>query len=131
MSQENVEIVRHGFEAFQRGDLDGALAILAPDVEWKQMEEPETARGPSAVLEALGRWTDMWIDPEVSPQEWRAAADSVVVRVKWTGRSKGTGIRVEQYAYNVFDLRDGKVVQMREYGADSRVEAVEAAGLSE
>ena len=34
MSQENVEIVRRGINAFNRGDLDEVLADYAPDVEW-------------------------------------------------------------------------------------------------
>jgi ketosteroid isomerase-like protein len=34
MSQENVETLRRAFEAFNRGDLEGAVADLAPDVEY-------------------------------------------------------------------------------------------------
>ena len=131
MSEENVEVIRRGFDAFRRGDLEAALAMLDPGVEWKQMEEPEVARGPVAVVEALGRWGEMWTAAEVTPLEWLEAEDDVVVRVKWTGRSKATGIPVEQYAYNVFSFRAGKVIRMREYGAHSRAEALEAAGLAE
>ena len=31
MSQENVEIVRRGYEAYNPGDLDGAVSDFAPD----------------------------------------------------------------------------------------------------
>jgi ketosteroid isomerase-like protein len=34
MSRENVEIVRRGFSAGNRGDLDGALDEWAPDAVW-------------------------------------------------------------------------------------------------
>jgi len=34
MSQENVEIVRRAFEAFNRGDLDAAVVDLAADCEY-------------------------------------------------------------------------------------------------
>ena len=34
MSQENVEIVRRGFDAYQRGDLDAAVTDLAQDCEF-------------------------------------------------------------------------------------------------
>jgi ketosteroid isomerase-like protein len=30
MSEENVEVVRRGYEAFNRGDLDGMVADFAP-----------------------------------------------------------------------------------------------------
>ena len=34
MSQENVEIVRRVFEAFNRRDIAAFLELLDPDVEW-------------------------------------------------------------------------------------------------
>jgi hypothetical protein len=34
MSQENVEIVRRGYEAFNRGDIDGVVGLLAPAFEY-------------------------------------------------------------------------------------------------
>ena len=34
MSQENVEIVRRGYEAFNRGDIEGVTRVLAPDFEY-------------------------------------------------------------------------------------------------
>jgi ketosteroid isomerase-like protein len=33
MSQENVELVRRGFDAFNRRDLDAYMALMDPDVE--------------------------------------------------------------------------------------------------
>ena len=35
MSQENVEVVRKGIDALNRGDLDGWAACLSPDVVWE------------------------------------------------------------------------------------------------
>jgi ketosteroid isomerase-like protein len=34
MSQENVEIVRRGYEAVNRGDIDGVAGLLAPHFEY-------------------------------------------------------------------------------------------------
>ena len=34
MSQENVDIIRRGYEAFNRGDLEAILATLDPRIEW-------------------------------------------------------------------------------------------------
>ena len=34
MSQENVEIVRRGFAAYDRGDIEGVLELWAPDAIW-------------------------------------------------------------------------------------------------
>ena len=131
MSQENVEIVLGSFDAFSRGDLEAVVAILDPEVEWTQIEEPEPAVGPEAVLEAVARWTEMWDGVQMTVREQIDAGDRVVVLLHWSGRSKPSGIPAEQSAYNVFTLRNGKVVRMREFGADSRAEALEAVGLSE
>jgi ketosteroid isomerase-like protein len=34
MSQENVEIVRRAYDAWNREDLDAFLSIVHPDAEW-------------------------------------------------------------------------------------------------
>jgi ketosteroid isomerase-like protein len=53
MSQENVENVRGGYEAFARGDLDAVLERLDSDVDWHPAVAPilgvETVRGKEAV----------------------------------------------------------------------------------
>jgi ketosteroid isomerase-like protein len=53
MSQENVENVRRGYEAFARGDLDAVLERLDSDVDWHPAIAPilgvETVRGKEAV----------------------------------------------------------------------------------
>jgi len=57
MSEENVELVRRAYDAFNRGDIDGALAVLASDFEYTPRGAipglTETYRGP----EALRRFT--------------------------------------------------------------------------
>ena len=131
MSQANVEIVLGSFAAFSRGEFEAVAAILAPDVEWSQMEEPETVVGPEAVLEAIGRWTEMWDDVHVDVREQIDAGDHVLLLLHWSGRNSASQVPVEQSAYNLFTMRGGKVIRMREYGAHSRAEALEAVGLSE
>src|SRR5215217_3504576 len=53
MSQENVENVRRGYEAFARGDLDAVLERLDSAVDWHPVIAPildvETVRGKEAV----------------------------------------------------------------------------------
>ncbi len=49
MSQENVEILRGGFDAFASGDIDSVLDRLDPDVDWSAAIAPmlgvETVHG--------------------------------------------------------------------------------------
>jgi ketosteroid isomerase-like protein len=49
VSQENVEVLREGYDAFARGDLDAVLERLDPDVDWEPAIAPilgvEVVRG--------------------------------------------------------------------------------------
>ncbi len=35
MSEENVNNLRQGYEAFNRGDIDTVLSIMDPNIEWQ------------------------------------------------------------------------------------------------
>ncbi len=129
MAGESLRVVLEAFEALSQDDIEALTQLLDPEVEWKQIEEPVAVVGPDAVLAALGRWTEMWDDVDVSIREQIEAGDHVLLHLHWSGRSKTGGVPLEQFAYNVFTVRAGKVVRMDEYAADSRAEALGAAGL--
>jgi ketosteroid isomerase-like protein len=128
MSQENVEIVTRLAEAYLRGDLDEALSALAPDIEYKRAEEA-MVRGRDAVRAGWEQWEADWEDLETIPEDPTDAGDHVVLPVLFRGRGRGSGIEIEDRFYEVFELRDGKVVRWDEFS--ERSEALEAAGLSE
>src|SRR6476661_4805426 len=56
MSQKNVEIVRSGYEAFARGDIEGVLEIMDPEVDWDPALGPLLGVGPVRGKEALRRF---------------------------------------------------------------------------
>jgi ketosteroid isomerase-like protein len=60
MSQENVEIVRSIYEAWNADDLDAFLAELDADVEWHPAIEPglEGRQLPTEVMTARERFGD-------------------------------------------------------------------------
>jgi ketosteroid isomerase-like protein len=132
MSQENVEIVRRAFEAFNRGDFDAALRDTAPDaaVDWSH------SRGPDAGVyvghDAIRRfWTDITEPFErhtVVADEFIPHGEHVVVPI--TGRMTGRGgIDVEAKSAMVATLRDGRMVRWTMY--QDRAEALKAVGLEE
>jgi ketosteroid isomerase-like protein len=45
MSQENVEVVRVGIEAWNAGDTDRALSVFDPEIEFRSATERKTYRG--------------------------------------------------------------------------------------
>ena len=58
-----------------------------------------------------------------------AGEDRIVGFFTQSATGKGSGARVEQPYFIVFDMRDGQLVRMRAYL--DRAEALEAAGLPE
>ena len=57
------------------------------------------------------------------------AGDNVVVTIRQHGVGKDTGAEVELLTHGVFSLRNSKIIRAEFF--ESKVEALEAAGLSE
>ena len=127
MSEQNVEIVRRGFEAYLRGDLAAATANYADEIVFNPAEEPPI-RGREAILSYLRRWEDPWDDYELRTEEFIDAGDRVVVTIHVKARGTASGIEVDARSHQVHTVRDGRLVRMDEYLV--REEALEAAGLS-
>ena len=125
MSQENVEIVRR-FLVVE--DYDEALTYADPDIVWNPVEE-SSAQGHDAGRASTERWKSEWDDYELIPEDFADMGDRVVATVGFRARGRGSGIEVDGRLYDVFTLRDGKIVRMDQFTEQS--EALEAAGLRE
>jgi ketosteroid isomerase-like protein len=159
MSEENVEIVRGLYDAWNRGDLDApfreagygidsgltppeselekfsdVLALIDPEVE---VEPPLT--GPTSGATHHGHQgllklvVEFWSQFDERRSELKecipAGGDRVITTVLHHARGKLSGVEVEMWHHQVWTLRDGKVVRWQMFL--NREEALEAAGLSE
>ena len=129
MSQENVDNLRMGFEAYVRGDLDEALAGLDPDVVYQQAGPEPAVRGRDAVRAAWERWEAEWGEMEMTSEEIIDAGDHLIQAILFRGRGRGSGVEVEGRFFQVHTVKDGKAVRWEEFS--DRAEALEAVGLSE
>jgi ketosteroid isomerase-like protein len=123
VSQENVEVVRR----FLLVEVEEALKYADPDIAWNPAEE-SAARGHDAVRASLARWKSEWDDYELLPEGFAEMGDRVVATVRLRGRGRGSGIEIEALFYDVFTLRQGKIVRMDQF--TKRSEALEAVALS-
>jgi ketosteroid isomerase-like protein len=130
MSEENVEVVRRAFEAYERGDVEAMLEEVDQEVQWKQVEEPAPVYGRDGVREAVQRWDETWDNLRAEVDEYIDAGDCVIALIRFRGLGRASGVPVEMASYHVFTVRNGKVARMTEYGPGKRAEALEAAGLS-
>jgi ketosteroid isomerase-like protein len=119
MSEENVEIVRR----FLADEVDEALTYADPGIVWNPIEE-SPAQGHDAVRASLARWKGEWDDYRLKPEEFVDSGDRVVVTVRLGGRGRGSGVEVDARFYDLYTLRDGKIVRMDQF--TERSEALEA-----
>jgi uncharacterized protein len=132
MSQENVEIVRSGYEAFARGDIEEVLEIMDPDVEWAPALAPllgvEPVRGKEALKKFLTEdLVSGFEDFEARAESIEDLGDSVLVHTQFAARGRASGVPVSLEAFSLITLRDGKTITYRDY--ETKAAALEAAEL--
>jgi ketosteroid isomerase-like protein len=135
MSQENVEAILQGIDAFNRRDVDAFVATLSPDVEWEDSvfwtEPSRIYRGRAELREWFNRvvvepWESIHFEVEEITE---AAGDRIFFGGLLTTRGKGSGVDTQIYGWTVMWIANGKATR-RQVFLD-RDEALEAAGLSE
>jgi len=134
MSQENVEIVRRAYEAFNREGVDALLENFHPDLEY----DLTAAIGPfagmyhgrAAVRRFLADYFESWEYVRMQPEAFiEVGEDHVVVPLGLHMRGKGSGVEVSAETLNVWTIRDRKAARVAVY--NDRAKALEAVGLSE
>ena len=131
MSQENVEVVRAVYEAWNVGDMDALRETYDPGVIVRPVEdwpEPGPFVGREAVMRQWEQQREAFDTDAVEPiGDFIDAGDRVLVRFAWRVTGQGPVANVEMTA--IFTVREGRV-SGTEFFWD-HAEALEAAGLSE
>ncbi len=134
MSQENVDIVRHAIDAYNRRDLEAMRAVNDPRVEldWSASRGwvAGVYRGRDKVMAFFADYMEAFQEILIEPADFIDAGASVVVPN--VSRSRGRdGIEVLARSAFVFTLRDRKVVRLRLYqDTEEALRAVRLAGES-
>jgi ketosteroid isomerase-like protein len=128
-----MEIVRQYYAARNEGGLDAAAKFLHPEISWRavegELDDVGVMRGPDAMRDFYRQWEETFDESRSEIEELTDAGDQVVAAVRAIGRLKGSDAEVDTRFGVVIWIRDGKIVQGREYATGK--EALEAAGLSE
>jgi ketosteroid isomerase-like protein len=101
------------YDAFNRRDIDGVLAGLAPGVEWPRAWEGDFVHGHDQVRDY---WTRQWaeIDPTVSPTAFRNEDDGqVAVTVHQVVRDRAGAVLADQTVTHVYSFENNLVTGMR------------------
>jgi ketosteroid isomerase-like protein len=109
--------------------------VLDDDVVWETgtLDIPDAAttcwRGPAGVREFFRHWVGPFDEWGYEVGEVIDAGNAVVAHIHQSGRGKGSGARVESRFWQVWTIRDGKVVRATHHS--EKAEALEAAGQRE
>jgi ketosteroid isomerase-like protein len=131
MSQENVEAFRRGLEAGNRGDIDGLLEALDPQIEWHSAlhaflaGETTVYRGHDGVREMLGDLYEAFDEIHVEISDVHDFGDRVVAIGRTRAHGGASGADVETPIAYLTEFRDGRAISIRGY-FDAR-EALDAA----
>ncbi len=133
MSHENVEIVKGLYDAFSRGDVEGVLGVMSPDIVWNEADDfPYADRnpyhGPMAVAEGVfGRTASEWDGFGAEMSEIIDAGDTVIALGRYVGTFKATGKPQRTQVAHVWRLQGGIVTGFQQYANTLHVARVTGA----
>jgi ketosteroid isomerase-like protein len=133
MSQENVEILRAAFEAWNAGDMEALFAHFHPELVYHpRADEPDPSPhvGRDVYERLVSGFVDSFSEVTFEVLEVIDAGDHVIVSTVLHAVPHGQGSASVRDTYVfVHKLRDGLVVEGWEYR--TKQEALEAVGLSD
>jgi hypothetical protein len=117
---DNLAACRASYEAFSRGDLDGATAMMDDSIVWYQAEglpHGGIYEGLPAVRASVfdpldAQW---WEGFDATPTEMLGGDDHVVVIGRYTGRAKGSGRPLDIPFAHVWKFQHGKAVRFHQF----------------
>jgi ketosteroid isomerase-like protein len=136
MSQENVEIMREMFALVNERGVQAATEafgdLLDPEFELQEasnVPDRESHSGRDAFIANMAKLEESFEELKLEPIEFVDLGDKLVVVVSIAGRGRAGGAPVEMTIAQLWSLRDGKAVSLRDYA--TKAEAVDAARVRE
>jgi ketosteroid isomerase-like protein len=130
VSQENLEVVRRIYRAWETDSTPVDSGLLDSEVEWvnpPEAVEPGTRKGIDSFRDAAESVSDTFEEASVDIEEFLDAGDRIVVIATLRGRGRGSGADVERRQGYVWTLRDGRAIRFQWF--NSPEQALEAADL--
>jgi hypothetical protein len=118
-----IGIARRLADAFNRRDIEQALALLSDDVDWPNVREGRRLRGRDAVREY---WLAQWevTQPHIEPRQLEPFDDRLIVSVRQRVTDKGGSQIVDHVIAHVLAFEGDRIARLDVY--PSREQALSA-----
>jgi ketosteroid isomerase-like protein len=133
MSQENIEIVRRGTEAYNRGDLNGILESWAPDavLDWSNSRgfDAGVYRGHAEIRAFWQRLLAAFDEVRIELVDSIEIEDGRLILENVAYLRGRDGVEVQARSAWLITIQNGETTSLTLY--QTKQEALEAAGLSQ
>jgi ketosteroid isomerase-like protein len=119
--QEDVAVVRRGYEAFNSGDIETLKDLFAPDAVWRVGGSGGLAgvkQGKEEILAYFGELFSRSGGTVKAELQDVIAGESHTVALQ-TAQAQRDGKFLDQHGVLVFTIRDGKVTEVNEFQEDT------------
>src|SRR5437588_3945703 len=125
MSEENVQLVRKGYEAWNRQDLEGALEILAQGFEFRPLpgyfDLKDIYHGREGFTSFWETWLEVWKTMEIRIERLEGRDDRVLAWVRFEGIGRASDVPVSLDVGHLLTVRAGQIISLTDMPADAIV----------
>jgi uncharacterized protein len=129
-SQQDLDTVRRGYDAFNRRDVETLLEAFHPEAEWHPLLAElggRTYRGHEGVRSMIEEIDDSWDSFRTEVERIVDAGEHIFVFAHTSARGKASGVEADLDVVTVVEMRDGRALRVWSYA--TLEEALAAAGL--
>jgi len=123
-------LIAQAYSAFNRRDIDSALALMSENVSWPKASEGGRVAGKE---EIRAYWTRQWkeFDPHVEPVEVIDREGSITdVKVRQIVKSLGGDVLSDSEVWHVYTIANGLIERMDLKGSETSSDATPSKAFS-
>jgi ketosteroid isomerase-like protein len=115
------ELVLASIAAYNRGDIDAVVELVTEDMDLRppsHLVDGVVFRGHSGLRSWAERAAEMWISANTTAKLIAESGDRLVIAIDYDLVARDSGVPVNQRAYTLYEIRDGKIAASIAYPSE-------------